>query len=361
MAKSSRGGLVRTFVLSPSSVERISFDTFKRILELDTPFASSGWQQEALALRQPKRSSRTSGLNLTQSLFPRRKALCSLYIEHKTRTSPLQTRPYSQWSRLLPWDAKDGSLQTHLLQSFFRSQLAEDGWIVLSVREPGEGPPDQTESWGPSGLRRVGKGLSRLSWGLGNLFAAVDAQPNETVHDREHPYTLLDDDGDTGPSIPSHAAPSGGQIVPHSDLDGSGAASRGFFTRLFSRKRLSQDTSPVQNSAAPRKNSRPWTKAATTGFRAKKGERDAPELSQSVIESLAAGRPNFAKRKEAKVRKEATAPQSQPSSVVAQPFSAATTQTPENLPRAREALRKKANFVSKVSSHPDRMHQVHSS
>lgn len=53
---------------------------------------------------------------------------------------------------------------------------------MLLVQEAHEKPPQEGDSWSPSGLQRVGKGLSRLSW-------ALDFSSITKVLEHRHPAT----------------------------------------------------------------------------------------------------------------------------------------------------------------------------
>lgn len=187
----SRCGRIRTFALPPSSVSTLNFETLSRILELDKRLDESSWTDPKA---KPRLSRTASG---SKSLWSRRKTAsrrqANLYIEHRVQPAGngRQTRPYSRWSELTPWPAAQDTLQGFLMTEFFRRQLTEGDWTLLSVKERGEAAPTEDEAFGPSGISRVGKGLSRLSWGLGNLFGNNEWSPSDGGRMRQQ-YLQLD-------------------------------------------------------------------------------------------------------------------------------------------------------------------------
>ncbi|CAO1628776.1 unnamed protein product [Parajaminaea phylloscopi] len=170
----SRGGMTRTFALSPSSVSTLTFETLARILELDKRIQDSSWADPKAKPRLSRPPSSSRFFWSARSPSVRRQA--TLYIEHRVVpvSGGTQPRPYSRWSQLTPWPGTQDTLQGFLMADFFRRQLHEGEWTVLSIKERGENAPAEDEAFGPGGTVRVGKGLSRLSWGLGNLFGNND-------------------------------------------------------------------------------------------------------------------------------------------------------------------------------------------
>lgn len=280
---SSRGGIIRTFALPPSSLDRLSFEMLVRILQLDKSLEESFWSDPKAKPRLSHRPSSAKS-RFSQRFSPNK--LATLYIEHRVvpTTGDVHPRPYSRWSHLTPWPVADGSLQAFLVNDFFQRRLHDADWIVLSVKERGEAAPGEHESFSPAGLNRLGKGLSRLSWGLGNLFGASEWAPLSDGSRMRQQYLQLrleDDVQETEALLaPNSVQPS--SQTPES----SSVITR--FLRLLSPPQTSTKDRGLKGSEAAQPIQSEWSHH-TPGA---SGEADARALSIDDIAKAVATSPN---------------------------------------------------------------------
>lgn len=106
-----------------------------------------------------------------------------IWISHNvvqaTLNSGLRTaraRGQKQWYKLQSFACVDADkfLFDALMAQLLREHVEQNTWLTLLVRQPGDEVPQEPAERGPTGLDRVGKGISRLSIGLGSLFGALD-------------------------------------------------------------------------------------------------------------------------------------------------------------------------------------------
>lgn len=175
---------IRSFHLDVQQIETMSYDTLINLFEMDRDRSLTSWPLRPKDRRRPAmglfaRLSRKNAKNHSYALF----------IEHRRTDGRPTSRPRSIWSVLSPWQQQDRSLQIQLLRDFFRAQAMERKWVMILVHDSSDESPDDDIGWSPSGLERLGKGLSRLSWGLGNLLGTTNNEqsfPSDVSRAEDH-------------------------------------------------------------------------------------------------------------------------------------------------------------------------------
>jgi hypothetical protein len=172
--------VTRTFSLPPSSLKTLSSTSLAHILELDIPISRSRWDPETRSGRAARtrrgswQSLRTVGERIMLAAQP-----AEVWIAYQPRIAGAAgAKPrHPRWLRLDDFALAEPTLQSAVLERYLRSYITveeEPEWLSLMIREASEGAPPASDDRGPTGMQRVGKGLSRLSLGVASLFGALD-------------------------------------------------------------------------------------------------------------------------------------------------------------------------------------------
>lgn len=172
--------MTRTFSLPPSSLKTLSSTVLAHILELDVPISRSRWDPDmrsgrAARTRQGSWSSlRSVGERIMLAAQP-----AEVWVAYQPRIAGAAGARlrHPKWLRLDSFALAEPTLQSAVLEQYLRSYITveeEPEWLSLMVREANAGAPPASEDRGPTGMQRVGKGISRLSLGVASLFGALD-------------------------------------------------------------------------------------------------------------------------------------------------------------------------------------------
>lgn len=264
---------VRSFSIDTRAINSITYRDLTDLFEVTGDTLQTAWPSKARG-----RQRRSNGL--LRRLYKRRKEDedWSLFIEHQKTDMRPTSRPRSTWSVLEPWE-DDGSLQVHLVRDFLRKQAMEQTWVMVLIRRRTQGDPDDDVAWSPSGLDRLGKGLSRLSWGLGNLLGTN----TQTDSDQRSFRVLVDDEREEDatplPNFPSYStisASASTQPDKTSSLAGSTKADEG-------RKRRPSLANVFRRSTASRRNGQQDVSGEQTALLAESRAEDSEQRSQDDL------------------------------------------------------------------------------
>lgn len=197
---------MRCFSIPAEQIDSICYQTLLDLFEVGQFSEVSSW---------PSKRKQRQRRSLLARFSRRPSPAYGLFVEHRLGNVPSTSRPRSKWSPLAPWDDSDGSLQLHLLRDYLRKQAAERNWVMVLVRDHSQDEPTGDTAWTPSGLERLGKGLSRLSWGLGNLLGDTD-HALQTKVDREA-YLRLGEDDESQGLVSGDAETDRPQVDPFAD------------------------------------------------------------------------------------------------------------------------------------------------
>ncbi|PWN43626.1 hypothetical protein IE81DRAFT_346426 [Ceraceosorus guamensis] len=254
-----RNEVTRTFSLSPSTLAKLSLAQLSHILELDLPLRQSRWwapnRKKGSRAGNINRFSTTNGASpLKAGLLPSNwmqsfgERLLAPRLElwvahtpkhpypndaaslHSGRASPALSGPpgATRRSGLRHAASLTPTLYAALVHDFFMSHVENGQWLSLVVRDSGAGPPSEgAEDRGPTGLTRLGKGLSRLSLNLTELLGGLekgylslsgDVEAQRSRHEESRPLLPT---GDVSPTFDvAHNGKQAGRADALNSLEG---------------------------------------------------------------------------------------------------------------------------------------------